>query len=289
MWTAAQDYVCILTLKEEVMGRKKPIVLVSIIFILYLAVIFSSAEQDEVRITTNRSFKDTFSIKDYFLPEQRYVTGEMIVKFKRPLSDFELDNLFDEYQPQKLGYWPSSKRIADNLYLIRFPENYSVEQMVQVFERSPYVKYAEPNHIYHLVTGMPNEPSAYFLKKLHTITRKRIKEVLRKGLHTDIEKTPRAGGERRSHEALKKEDILPKDIHGETNLVLDAYKASQEAVKKYNGIPPYPETDNYTRKIQSSDNKLIIRSKAKIYKYRNSEGRLVITNYYLDKSNARNQ
>jgi len=271
------------------MRRKKPIVLVSIIFILYLTVIFSSAEQDKRIRIINRSLKDSYSIKDYFSPQQRYVPGEIIVKFKIPLSDFELANLFDEYQPQKLGYWPSSRRLGDNRYLIRFPENYSVEQMVQGFEQNPYVKYAEPNFIGHLLE-MPNKPGEYFLKKLHSFKRKRIKEVRRKGLHKDIEKTLRTGGERRSHEALKKEDILLlKDIHGETNLVLDAYNASQEAIKKYNGIPPYPETDNYTRKIQSSDNKLIIRSKAKIYKYRDSEGRLVITNYYLYKSNTKNQ
>jgi len=276
------------------MIKKKPIVLVSITFILYLIVIFSSAEQADVRIITDCSFKDTFSIKDYFLPQQRYVPGEIVVKFKRPLSDYELSNLLDKYWPPEAGdwrtNWPSAKGCANNRYLIRFPENYSVERMIQFFERNPCVEYAEPNQIVYAL-GMPNDPGAYFLEKLHSTEIKRIKEILRKGLHQDIEKTPEAGGERRSHEVLKKEDMLPmpKIVHGEKNLVLDADKASQEAVKKYNRIPPYPETDNYTRKIQSSDNKMIIRSKAKIYKYRNSEGRLVITNYYLCKSNTKNQ
>ncbi len=32
---------------------------------------------------------------------------------------------------------------------------------------------------------------------------------------------------------------------GKTNFVLAAYNAGQEAVKKYKGIPPYPETRNY--------------------------------------------
>ncbi|HPW18759.1 MAG TPA: lytic transglycosylase domain-containing protein [Candidatus Aminicenantes bacterium] len=36
---------------------------------------------------------------------------------------------------------------------------------------------------------------------------------------------------------------------GETRLVLAAYNAGQEAVRKYNGIPPYPETRNYISSI----------------------------------------
>ena len=40
---------------------------------------------------------------------------------------------------------------------------------------------------------------------------------------------------------------LIKLYQGKTSLVLAAYNAGQEAVKKYKGIPPYPETRNYIK------------------------------------------
>lgn len=65
-----------------------------------------------------------------------------------------------------------------------------------------------------------------------------------------------------------------------TKLVLAAYNAGQEAVKKYKGIPPYPETINYIKNIQASYNKPLIRNYTKIYKYIDENGRTVLTNDY---------
>ena len=65
-----------------------------------------------------------------------------------------------------------------------------------------------------------------------------------------------------------------------TKLVLAAYNAGQVAVKKYNGIPPYPETINYIKSIQASYNKPLIRNYTKIYKYIDENGRTVLTNDY---------
>jgi hypothetical protein len=62
------------------------------------------------------------------------------------------------------------------------------------------------------------------------------------------------------------------------DLVLAAYNAGQEAVKKYQGIPPYQETIEYIEKVKSSYGKKSIAGRTKIYKYRDQNGRIVITN-----------
>lgn len=71
---------------------------------------------------------------------------------------------------------------------------------------------------------------------------------------------------------------------GKTDLVLAAYNAGQEAVKKFGGIPPYQETIDYIEKIKSSYHKSYIPTNSQIYKFIDKNGRIVFTNdrnYYL--------
>jgi soluble lytic murein transglycosylase-like protein len=81
---------------------------------------------------------------------------------------------------------------------------------------------------------------------------------------------------------------LIKLFDGNTNLVLAAYNAGQEAVKKYKGIPPYPETRNYISRIQASFRKSNIRTRTIIYRFYDGSGNLVLTNdprlYALNKA-----
>ncbi len=69
------------------------------------------------------------------------------------------------------------------------------------------------------------------------------------------------------------------------DLVLAAYNAGPEAVKKHNGIPPYPETVQYIQRVKSYWNpEQSQKINKKIYSFRNKSGRLIITNdrnYYL--------
>ncbi len=82
---------------------------------------------------------------------------------------------------------------------------------------------------------------------------------------------------------------LIKLYEGKTALVLAAYNAGQEAVKRYKGIPPYAETRNYIKRIQSGYKFVNIRTRTIIYKYYDADGKLVLTNdprlYALNKAN----
>jgi len=75
--------------------------------------------------------------------------------------------------------------------------------------------------------------------------------------------------------------------NAKTDLVLAAYNAGQEAVKKYSGIPPYDETRNYIERVRSSYDKPFIKHRTKIYKFLDESGRVVFTNdrnlYLLNK------
>jgi soluble lytic murein transglycosylase-like protein len=68
------------------------------------------------------------------------------------------------------------------------------------------------------------------------------------------------------------------------DMILAAYNAGPEALKKYSGIPPYPETLRYIRKVKALFEGEGGRARTKIYRFRDSSGRLVLTNdknFYL--------
>lgn len=85
--------------------------------------------------------------------QRQYAPDEIIIKFKVPLSDFELANL-EEFQLKDTeglpAAWEGIEKLSDNRYRIRIPENCSVEGIAQMFERNPLVEYAEPNHYFRI-------------------------------------------------------------------------------------------------------------------------------------------
>jgi len=61
--------------------------------------------------------------------------------------------------------------------------------------------------------------------------------------------------------------------NGQTQRVLAAYNAGQEAVRRYNGIPPFPETKNYIAGIMKSYKKPTVSLKNPTYKVLDASGR----------------
>jgi len=62
------------------------------------------------------------------------------------------------------------------------------------------------------------------------------------------------------------------------DFALAAYNAGHKAVKKYDGVPPYPETKKYVQDIKRNLRLDALAKKTKIYEYRDKQGRVVVTN-----------
>lgn len=81
---------------------------------------------------------------------------------------------------------------------------------------------------------------------------------------------------------------LCKLFNNDTKMVLAAYNAGQEALKKYNGIPPYKETIEYIRRVMESYPRSYIGG-LPVRKFTAPDGRQVFTNdpFYHLNQNAR--
>jgi soluble lytic murein transglycosylase-like protein len=77
-------------------------------------------------------------------------------------------------------------------------------------------------------------------------------------------------------------------FNNNTKFVLAAYNAGQNAISKFHGIPPYPETREYIRRVMADYPKNTIPVAPGILKFRTADGRLVLTNdpYYRLNSQA---
>jgi soluble lytic murein transglycosylase-like protein len=71
---------------------------------------------------------------------------------------------------------------------------------------------------------------------------------------------------------------LQKLYPGQKDLILAAYNAGQKAVKKYGGMPPYPETKKYVRLVKKIYYRESSTKKPEIYEFLDERGKTVITN-----------
>jgi len=137
------------------MKKKKIILLISIILFLSLTVSFNNAQQDRRnKRITDPTLKDSHILKDNFRSRDnqlQYASNEILVKFKPSLSENEVASLIEIYGSQRIKKIPKL-----NVYQIHIPEQYTVEEMVYVFDQNPDVMYAEPNYVAR-ITATPND------------------------------------------------------------------------------------------------------------------------------------
>jgi hypothetical protein len=218
-------------------------------------VIYCNAEKIVARISVARPIQPS-----QFVPhcQSKYLPGHISVTFEENLTDFEIVYLVEEFWSKKINGWDSKKatfvRTGNDSYGISLPENCNLDHITSVLERNPFVR-----------------------------------SVDRVGLFRACKSTHRAGDLKQHLYDPMIEQLMPPEIPGDMHLALTAKNTRSEAVKKNSKIPSYSaNSDHRTRKPSSADRPVISykstnRSKAKIYKYRDRNGRLVITNYYFPK------
>jgi subtilisin family serine protease len=90
-----------------------------------------------------------------------YADDEILVKFKPTVSFEQIEATLFSYKTKKIKRIP---RI--NVYELKIPKEYTVDEMIKAFQENPDVEFAEPNYIAH-ITVMPNDDFFEYQYALH--------------------------------------------------------------------------------------------------------------------------
>lgn len=83
---------------------------------------------------------------------EKYVPGEILVKFKPGLSDKEIGNINAKHGTSVLYTSPYA-----GFKTLKVPKTKTVEEMAEIYSKNPNVKYAVPNYLMY-ATMVPNDP-----------------------------------------------------------------------------------------------------------------------------------
>jgi len=90
----------------------------------------------------------------YFSPS--YVSNEILVKFKPNLLLNQVNITIASYDSEIIEEIPQI-----NVYRLKIPSKYSLEEMISAFNKNPDVMYAEPNYFLYLAS-IPNDPYFHY-------------------------------------------------------------------------------------------------------------------------------
>lgn len=90
-----------------------------------------------------------------------YVTGEILVKFRNNTKTSSINNIHSHIG---LDRKRSLKRLK--IHHLKLPDNITVEEAIDYYQRNPDVEYAEPNYIIR-IDSTPDDPDFYNLWGLH--------------------------------------------------------------------------------------------------------------------------
>jgi len=101
------------------------------------------------------------TINSNFNPD--YVPNELIVKFTDDINNIlasskAVNNLNNKYQLKSIeNIFNDKESELNNVYLLKFKDNFNMEQIAKIYSKNPYVVYAEPNYINYAFIN-PNDP-----------------------------------------------------------------------------------------------------------------------------------
>jgi serine protease len=83
---------------------------------------------------------------------EKYVPGEILVKFKPGISDKEIGNINAKHETSVLYTSPYA-----GFKTLKVPKTKTVEEMAEIYSKNPNVEYAVPNYLMYATTA-PNDP-----------------------------------------------------------------------------------------------------------------------------------
>jgi soluble lytic murein transglycosylase-like protein len=163
-------------------------------------------------------------------------------------------------------------------------------------DNSRKARYEPLVNSYALAHGVPAELIHSVIKIESNYDEKAVSPKGAMGLMQLMPETARYYGVRNPfdpEENIKGGVLYLKDLirlfKGQTNLVLAAYNAGQEALKKFNGVPPYKETIEYIKKVMALYPRPYIPSGLPIYRLQDEKGKTILTNDPLLRFNLQRQ
>jgi len=134
--------------------RKKLALIAVVIFVCLVSISFQSGKdgQNTRRISNSDLHDMRFVTKNrYNQNGLEFRADQILVKFKPSLPDIEIESIIAAYQTDKIRRIPKL-----NIYQLKVPEGFSVQETVHAYSMNPDVEYAEPNYIAH-ITDTPND------------------------------------------------------------------------------------------------------------------------------------